>query len=99
MSRFGTVEMTRSKPAASLDEILNNQYGQPTDETLALRPLRRLEVEARANAGAQLTLFLPERAKAWLESDLIEWRSEITNRIGARYSLESHHDIDVKSDR
>lgn len=99
MSRFGTVEMTRSKPAASLDEILNNQYGQPTDETLALRALRRLEAEARSHAGAQLTLYLPERAKRWLETGLIEWRVEMINRIGARFLLDDHHKIDVKSDR
>lgn len=99
MSRFGTVEMTRSKPQASLDEILNDQYGRPTDETLALRALRRLELEAKTHAGAQLTLLIPERAKLWLEGTDIKWHAEMTNRIGGRFTLQTHHDIDVKSDR
>ncbi len=99
MSRFGTVEMTRSKPAASLDEILYDRFGEPTDETLALRAIRRLEVESRVHAGANLTLLVPERAKLWLDRDSIGWRLALTQKIGDRFTLAESHEIDVKSDR
>ena len=45
LSRFGAMEMTRSKSSLSLDETLNNRIGSPTTQTLALRALRQLERE------------------------------------------------------
>lgn len=99
MSRFGTVEMTRSKSGLSLDETINDRFGNPTIETQALRALRRLEAEGRANGGAILTLIVPSRVKSWLEAEQIGWKSALTERIGARFKLESGRTMDVGTDR
>lgn len=99
MSRFGVVEMTRAKMGRSLDHILNDQYCRPTIETQALRALRRLEREGRANGGAKLTLFVPDAVKSWLVSEIIDWRAAMSDRIGARFILETGAVMDVKVDR
>ena len=99
MSRFGTIEMTRAKTRLSLDETLMTKQGEPTAETMALRGLRLLEREGRANGGAQLTLTIPKEAFDWLSADTIGWSAALTERLGARYKLALGQKLSVESDR
>jgi len=99
MSRFGTVELTRSKTGRSLDEKLNDRYGHPTIETQAIRALRALEKEGRASPGAKLELTVPEDVYAWLVADIIVWRETMTDRLGARFELKAGDNLQVRPDR
>lgn len=99
MSRFGTVQMTRSKMGPSLDETINDRFGRPTVETRALTGLRRLVREGEIQGGARLTLFAPEDVMAWLKAGHIDWETAMTERIGARFKLEAGPHLDVKADR
>ena len=99
LSRFGTMEMTRAKTRLSLDETLMNKRGEPTVETSALWALRRLEREGRANAGAKLTLCVPTDVLAWLEADSIGWKTAMTERLGARFTLKLADKVSVEADR
>ena len=99
MSRFGTIEMTRAKTCLSLDETLTNKNGEPTVETQALYGLRQLEREGRSNGGAQLKLTLPPTVFEWLNEDTIVWREALTNRLGARFTLEQGEKMLIEADR
>ena len=99
LSRFGVIEMTRSKPDLSLDDVLNTKYGEPTVATQAIRALRRLTREAAISAGAQLELFVTPEIEAWLNDAPFDWRAELTDRIGARFKLTQGSAVDVKADR
>lgn len=99
LSRFGVIEMTRSKPDLSLDDVLNNKYGEPTVATQAIRALRRLIREAAVSAGAQLELIVTPEIEAWLEAAPFDWRAEVTDRIGGRFKLVQGAAVDVKADR
>lgn len=99
MSRFGTVELTRAKTAASLDETVMDARGEPTVETTALLGLRRLEREARQSPGAQLVLTAPQAAYDWLMTDAVGWRDAVTERLGARFTLALGDTLDVSADR
>ena len=99
MSRFGTVEMTRTKTGPSLDEVLNDRYGRPTVETLALRALRALEREGRAAGGAQLELTVPKEVMDWLKVGPIDWKTAMTERLGARFAVKLGAEMNVKADR
>lgn len=99
ISRFGTLEFTRAKQGRSLDEVMNDRFGQPTVETQALYALRRLEREGRTHAGAKLILHAPQDVLNWLQDDKIEWRTAMTDRLGARFNLKLGADIDVEVDR
>ncbi len=99
LSRFGVIEMTRAKPDLSLDEILNDRFGEPTVETLGLRAIRRLTREAAVSAGAQLELSVPASVMSWLDAAPFDWRAEVTDRIGARFTVVTGTAIDVKADR
>ena len=99
LSRFGALELTRSKPGLSLDETLNNRIGSPTVETLALRALRQLEREGRANAGAKLELTVRHHVMNWLEAAHIDWRGPLTERLGARYAIIAGGTPSIKADR
>ncbi len=99
ISRFGCVEMTRSMDDLPLDARLNDRYGSPTLETRALRALRRLEREGGVNAGAKLTLHVPQDILDWLKSVKFDWRAELTNRIGARFDITLGEAVNVSADR
>ena len=99
LSRFGVIEMTRSKPDLSLDDVLNTKQGEPTVATQSLRALRRLTREAAVSAGAQLELIVPPEIEAWLNDAPFDWRAEVTDRIGARFKLTQGAAVDVKADR
>lgn len=89
LSRFGCVELTRSLDYPSLDNVLNNRFGKPTDETLALRALRTLEREGLANRGAQLKLSVSKDIHNWLDKNLIDWTCQLNDRLGQRWDLET----------
>ena len=99
LSRFGAMEMTRSKPGLSLDEILNNRMGRPTDETLALRSLRQLEREGRANPGAKLSMTVRHHVMNWLEASHIDWKTPLTDSLGARFEIKAGGTPSISADR
>ena len=90
LSRFGCVELTRSLDYPSLDSILNTRFGEPTAETQSLRALRQLVKEASENKGAQYTLAVSAKINGWLQSKVINWESELNDRIGPRFTLTTH---------
>lgn len=87
LSRFGCIELTRSLDYPSLDSLVNNRFGEPTDETLALRALRGLERDALSNKGAQYKLFVSKNIYEWLNSEIIDWKGALNDRIGERYNV------------
>ena len=99
LSRFGAMEMTRSKSSLSLDETLNNRIGSPTTQTLALRALRQLEREGAANPGAQLTMTVRHHVMNWLEADHIDWKAPLTERLGARFDIQAGGTPGITADR
>lgn len=97
-SRFGVVEMTRARKSASIAQVMMDSCGRPTDETQALRALRRLTDEARIDGGAQLVLQVPKSVFDWLQSGFIGWEEALRERIGARYHIVTGKDIQVYRD-
>ena len=98
-SRFGVVEMTRGQDGPSLDMMLNDRFGEPTLETQAIRAFRRLEREAKVAAGARMTLTVDQPVWVWLEDAPFDWRGPMTERLGARFTVEAGDGISVQSDR
>lgn len=101
LSRFGCIELTRSLDYPSLDSLLNNRFGEPTDETLALRALRGLEREALSNRGALYKLFVSRRIFGWLNNTSLEWKHQLNDRIGPRYEVvvSENSGFSVQADR
>jgi Ribonuclease G/E len=99
LSRFGVIEMTRAKPDLSLDDVLNTKYATPSIETQSLRALRRLTREAAISPGAQLELIVTPEINDWLASAPFDWRTDVTDRIGARFKIVMGASVDVKADR
>ncbi len=99
MSRFGTVEISRAKPHRSLPEMMTDRFGQPTAETLALQGIARLAVEGAASGGAKLELSAPRHVLDWLERNQDLWHKDLTDKIGARFSISVGEKLDVKADR
>lgn len=98
-SRFGVVEMTRGLDGPSLDMKLNDRFGEPTLETRAIQALRQLEREGKASAGARLTLKTEPDIHEWLDNAPFDWRSAMTERLGARFAIERGNRTEVLSDR
>lgn len=100
ISRFGALEMTRSKARLSLDEtLMKHNRVEPSDETVALQAVRQLEREGGIHPGAKLTLSVPDAAFDWLESGIIDWRAALTERLGARFTVIRGAAIHVEADR
>ena len=99
LSRFGCLELTRYKPALSLDEVLNNRIGSPTTETIALRALRQLEREGRANPGAKLIMTVRHHILNWLEESGLDWKAGLTDRLGARFEVIAGGTPGITADR
>ena len=97
-SRFGTIEMTRTRIGPSIAQIMMTAGGKPTVETTALRALRRLRAEANVHGGAHLVLQAPESVFNWLQADTIGWRAAMADQIGDRFKLVSGANIDVYKD-
>ena len=97
-SRFGTIEMTRTREGPPIAQILLHPNGSPTPETLALSGLRRLTTEAQIDGGTRLVLQLPEAGFVWLESGIIDWRTNLAERIGQRFRIVTGKTITVYKD-
>ena len=99
LSRFGVIEMTRAKPDLSLDDLLNDKWGEPTIETQALRALRRLTREAAASPGAKLELIVTSEIQNWLNDAPFDWRAGVADRIGERFNVAVGPAVEVTADR
>lgn len=87
MSRFGVVELSRGQLRAPLHERLLEPDGRQTAETVALRALRAMEREARGARGREVVARLASDVVAWLERDMIDWRTALHGRIGPRWRI------------
>lgn len=99
LSRFGVIEMTRAKPDLSLDDLLNDRWGEATVATRSLRALRRLTREAAVSAGAKLELTVTPDIEAWLNDASFDWRTDVAARIGERFKVSVGSSVDVVADR
>jgi len=93
-SRFGTIEMSRTRHGPSIAQI----YAQNPAETLALLGLRRLLQEVQGQGGARWVLQLPKPGFDWLEQNVIDWRGQLEGRIGARFRIIKGATLDVFRD-
>lgn len=89
LSRFGVMELARAQLQTPLHEILCDSDGALTAETVSLMALRAVEREARASAGRKIACQVSADVLAWLDSSGLNWRSELTNQIGPRFTLEA----------
>lgn len=89
LSRFGVMELARAQLRQPLHEQLRDDDGRLSVETVALMALRAIEREARAAAGRQIACTVAPDVKAWLDAAHIDWRTEISGRIGMRWSLDA----------
>jgi hypothetical protein len=58
-------------------------------ETVALMALRAIEREGRSQTGRQIACTVSPEVKSWLEAAEFDWRTELSNRIGMRWTLDS----------
>ncbi len=89
LSRFGVFDLARAQLRTPLHEQMRESNGQLRVETVALMALRAIEREARAQTGRQIVCTVAPEIKAWLDAGEIDWRSELSNRIGMRWNIGS----------
>lgn len=89
LSRFGVYELTRAQLRRPLHEQMRDADGRLSVESLALMALRAIEREARAQPGRQIACTVAPEVKAWLDAAEIDWRSELSGRIGMRWAIDS----------
>jgi Ribonuclease G/E len=89
LSRFGVYELSRAQLRTPLHEQVRDSDGRLSVETLALMALRAVEREGRAQTGRQIACTISPEVKAWLDAGAIEWRIELSNRIGMRWSIDA----------
>lgn len=89
LSRFGVFDMARSQLRAPLHEQLRDPDGRLSVETVALMALRAIEREGRAQAGRQIACTVSPEVKAWLDTAEIDWRAQLSNSLGMRWTLDS----------
>ncbi len=89
LSRFGVFELARAQLRAPLHEMLREADGRLRTETAALMALRAIEREARATIGRQIACTVAHEVKAWLDAAEINWRAELSGRIGMRWMIEA----------
>jgi Ribonuclease G/E len=82
ISRFGLMQVVTPRRFRPVHDILF-EHGAPTPRTTALRLLRALEREGRADGGARL---IAECAPAVARA-LAPYIAEITDRIGGRFEI------------
>jgi Ribonuclease G/E len=87
LSQFCIGELARQRRQRPLAEILLDESGRLSIETCALKALRRLDAEARAERSRKLTLMVRPIVAAWLEDDQIGWREAMIDRIGPRFEI------------
>jgi Ribonuclease G/E len=89
LSRFGVYELSRAQLRTPLHEQLRDADGRLSAETLALMALRAIEREARAMPGRQIGCTISPEVKAWLDAAEIDWRAELSGRIGMRWTIDA----------
>jgi len=89
LSRFGVFELARAQLRAPLHEQMHDASGRLSVESVALMALRAIEREARATIGRQIACTVAAEVKAWLDSAEIDWRADLSNRIGMRWTLDA----------
>jgi Ribonuclease G/E len=89
LSRFGVYELARAQLRTPLHEQLRDSDGRLSVETVALMALRAIEREGRSQTGRQLACTVAPEVKAWLDAAEIDWRAELSNRIGMRWSIDA----------
>ena len=89
LSRFGVFDLARAQLRTPLHEQMRDAEGRLSTETVALMALRAIEREARAQSGRQIACTVAPEIKGWLDAGEIDWRSELSNRIGMRWSIEA----------
>jgi ribonuclease E len=89
LSRFGVFDLARAQLRTPLHEQLRDADGRLSVETVALMALRAVEREARAQTGRQIACTVAPEVKAWLDAGEIDWRSELSNRIGMRWTIDA----------
>ncbi len=89
LSRFGVYELARAQLRTPLHEQLRDPDGRLSAETVALMALRAIEREGRAHTGRQIACTISPEVKAWLDAAEIDWRAELSNRIGMRWTIDS----------
>lgn len=94
LSRFGVFDLARAQLRRPLHEQFRDADQRLSAETVALMALRAIEREARAQTGRQITCTVSPGVKAWLDSAEIDWRAQLSNRIGMRWTLDAApHDV------
>lgn len=89
LSRFGVFDLSRAQLRTPLHEILRDSDGRLSTETVALMALRAIEREARAQTGRQIACTVAPDVKAWLDAAEIDWRTDLSNRIGMRWTIDA----------
>ena len=89
MSRFGIVELSRAQMTRPVRDILCDESGAKSAETVALEGLRALERETASVRGRKIVARLPEEAAAWLDAKIIPWRAALEARIGTLWDIEA----------
>ncbi|MDX2277428.1 MAG: ribonuclease E/G [Hyphomonadaceae bacterium] len=89
LSRFGVFDLARAQMRTPLHEQLRDGDGRLSVETVALMALRAIEREARAVTGRQIACTVSPEVKAWLDAAEIDWRAELSGRIGMRWTIDA----------
>lgn len=89
LSRFGVFDLARAQLRTPLHELLRDSDGRLSVETVALMALRAIEREARAQTGRQIACTVAPEVKAWLDAAEIDWRAQLSNSIGMRWTLDA----------
>jgi Ribonuclease G/E len=89
LSRFGVFDLSRAQLRTPLHEQLRDADGRLSAETVALMALRAIEREARAQGGRQIACTVAPEVKSWLDAADFDWRAELNNRIGMRWTLDA----------
>ena len=89
LSRFGVFDLARAQLRTPLHEQMNDTDGRLSAESVALMALRAIEREARAVTGRQIACTVAPEVKAWLDAAEIDWRAELSGRIGMRWTLDA----------
>jgi len=89
LSRFGVFDLTRAQLRMPIHEVLRDADGRLSAETVALMALRAIEREGRAQGGRQIACTVAPEVKAWLDAAEIDWRAELSGRIGMRWTIDA----------
>ncbi|OYU70749.1 MAG: RNA-binding protein [Alphaproteobacteria bacterium PA2] len=83
VGRFGTMELLIPRRDRSVRDILLDEAGRMTDQTLALRLVRLAETEARMDPGGRLVA----KAETGVASAAQEFFSSLREKVGSRVTL------------